>query len=150
MDAEGNLIRVLQRRPQSFESHSTRRHAHLYGRRSLLQWPRVLPWRSTRRHSRISPCRCRQGDFRKIEGHVYVDPSLMPDGEHEGLIRRQGGGGGRGRSGRGGGGDVPPSWSNDNTIDLSAKRAKKKVGDPVALGRSPPAIYFLFSFSSAQ
>src|SRR6267142_1694576 len=65
--------------------------------------------------------------IRKIEGHVYVDTSLMPDGEHEG----------------GTGVTMSSIMVNDNIIDLSAKPGEK-VGDPVALGVSPQTSYFHF------
>src|SRR5258705_223926 len=63
--------------------------------------------------------------IRKIEGHVYVDTSLMPDGEHEG----------------GTGVTMSSIMVNDNILDLSAKPGEK-VGDPVALGVSPQTSYF--------
>jgi len=65
--------------------------------------------------------------IRKIEGHVYVDTSLMPDGEHEG----------------GTGVTMSSIMVNDNILDLSAKPGEK-VGDPVALGVSPQTSYFHF------
>jgi D-alanyl-D-alanine carboxypeptidase/D-alanyl-D-alanine-endopeptidase (penicillin-binding protein 4) len=58
--------------------------------------------------------------IRKIEGHVYVDTSLMPDGEHEG----------------GTGVTMSSIIVNDNILDLTAKPGEK-VGDPVALSVSP-------------
>src|SRR5882762_7053711 len=66
--------------------------------------------------------------IRKIEGRVYVDTSLMPDGEHEG----------------GTGVTMSSIMVNDNIIDLSAKPGEK-VGDPVALGVSPQTSYFHFA-----
>jgi D-alanyl-D-alanine carboxypeptidase/D-alanyl-D-alanine-endopeptidase (penicillin-binding protein 4) len=65
--------------------------------------------------------------IRKIEGHVYVDTSLMPDGEHEG----------------GTGVTMSSIMVNDNILDLTA-RPGEKVGDPVALGVSPQSSYFHF------
>jgi len=65
--------------------------------------------------------------IRKIEGNVYVDTSLMPDGEHEG----------------GTGVTMSSIIVNDNIIDLTAKPGEK-VGDPVALGVSPQTSYFHF------
>jgi PBP4 family serine-type D-alanyl-D-alanine carboxypeptidase len=65
--------------------------------------------------------------IRKIEGRVYVDASLMPDGEHEG----------------GTGVTLSSIIVNDNILDLTAK-AGEKVGDPVAFGVSPQTSYFHF------
>ena len=65
--------------------------------------------------------------IRKIEGRVYVDTSLMPDGEHEG----------------GTGVTMSSIIVNDNILDLTAKPGEK-VGDPVALGVSPQTSYFHF------
>src|SRR5258708_13303012 len=65
--------------------------------------------------------------IRRIEGRVYVDTSLMPDGEHEG----------------GTGVTMSSIMVNDNILDLSAKPGEK-VGDPVALGVSPQTSYFHF------
>jgi D-alanyl-D-alanine carboxypeptidase/D-alanyl-D-alanine-endopeptidase (penicillin-binding protein 4) len=64
---------------------------------------------------------------RKIEGHVYVDTSLMPDGEREG-----------------GTGVVMSSIIvNDNVIDLVGKPGSKP-GDPVQLSVSPQNSYLHF------
>jgi PBP4 family serine-type D-alanyl-D-alanine carboxypeptidase len=65
--------------------------------------------------------------IRKIEGSVYVDASLMPDGEHEG----------------GTGVTMSSIIVNDNILDLTATPGEK-VGDPVALGVSPHTTYFRF------
>jgi PBP4 family serine-type D-alanyl-D-alanine carboxypeptidase len=65
--------------------------------------------------------------IRKIEGHVYVDASLMPDGEHEG----------------GTGVMMSSIIVNDNILDLTAKPGEK-VGDPVSLGVSPQTSNFHF------
>ncbi|HEV2101905.1 MAG TPA: D-alanyl-D-alanine carboxypeptidase/D-alanyl-D-alanine-endopeptidase [Candidatus Acidoferrum sp.] len=65
--------------------------------------------------------------IRKIEGRVYVDTSLMPDGEHEG----------------GTGVTMSSIIVNDNIIDLTAT-AGAKPGDPVTLGVSPQTSYFHF------
>ena len=65
--------------------------------------------------------------IRKIEGNVYVDGSLMPDGEHEG----------------GTGVTMSSIIVNDNILDLTATPGEK-VGDPVAFGLSPQTSYFHF------
>jgi len=65
--------------------------------------------------------------IRKIEGGVYVDASLMPDGEHEG----------------GTGVTMSSIMVNDNILDLSLTPGEK-IGDPVALGVSPQTSYFHF------
>jgi len=65
--------------------------------------------------------------IRKIEGRVYVDTSLMPDGEHEG----------------GTGVTMSSIIVNDNIIDLTATPGAKP-GDPVAFGVSPQTSYFHF------
>jgi len=65
--------------------------------------------------------------IRRIEGSVYVDTSLMPDGEHEG----------------GTGVTLSAIMVNDNIMDLTAKPGDK-VGDPVAFGVSPKTSYFHF------
>ncbi|HET6930910.1 MAG TPA: D-alanyl-D-alanine carboxypeptidase/D-alanyl-D-alanine-endopeptidase [Candidatus Acidoferrum sp.] len=65
--------------------------------------------------------------IRKIEGGVYVDTTLMPDGEHEG----------------GTGVTMSSIMINDNILDLTAKPGEK-VGDPVAFGVSPQTSYFHF------
>jgi len=65
--------------------------------------------------------------IRKIEGRVYVDTSLMPDGEHEG----------------GTGVTMSSIIVNDNILDLTATPGEK-VGDPVAFGVSPQTSYFHF------
>jgi D-alanyl-D-alanine carboxypeptidase len=65
--------------------------------------------------------------IRKIEGRVYIDTSLMPDGEREG----------------GTGVTMSSIMVNDNIIDLTAT-AGAKVGDPVAFGISPQTSYFHF------
>jgi PBP4 family serine-type D-alanyl-D-alanine carboxypeptidase len=65
--------------------------------------------------------------IRKIEGRIYIDASLMPDGEHEG----------------GTGVTMSSIIVNDNILDLSAKPGEK-VGDPVALVISPQTSYFHF------
>jgi PBP4 family serine-type D-alanyl-D-alanine carboxypeptidase len=66
--------------------------------------------------------------IRKIQGNVFVDASLMPDGAHEG------------------GTDVVMSSIivNDNLIDLVCK-AGGKAGDPVELSISPQSSYIHFS-----
>jgi PBP4 family serine-type D-alanyl-D-alanine carboxypeptidase len=58
--------------------------------------------------------------IRKIEGNVYVDASLMPDGEHEG----------------GTGVTMSSIMVNDNILDLTTKPGAKP-GDPAALSVSP-------------
>jgi D-alanyl-D-alanine carboxypeptidase/D-alanyl-D-alanine-endopeptidase (penicillin-binding protein 4) len=65
--------------------------------------------------------------IRKIEGRVYVDTNLMPDGEHEG----------------GTGVTMSSIMVNDNIIDLTATPGAK-TGDPVAFGISPQTSYFHF------
>jgi len=65
--------------------------------------------------------------IRRIEGRVYVDTSLMPDGEHEG----------------GTGVTMSSIIVNDNIVDLTATPGTK-VGDPVAFGVSPQTSYFHF------
>ena len=65
--------------------------------------------------------------IRKIEGRVYVDASLMPDGEREG----------------GTGVTMSSIMVNDNILDLTAKPGEK-VGDPVEFGVSPETSYFHF------
>ena len=64
----------------------------------------------------------------KVEGNVYVDASLMPDGQHEG------------------GTDTVLSSIvvNDNVVDLTGKPGAK-VGDPVALTVSPETSYAHFT-----
>ncbi len=64
----------------------------------------------------------------RVEGNVYVDTSLMPDGEHEG------------------GTDTLLSSIivNDNVVDLTGKPGPK-VGDPVALTVSPETSYVQFT-----
>ena len=66
--------------------------------------------------------------IRKIEGNVYVDARLMPDGAHEG------------------GTDVVMSSIivNDNVIDLVGKPGAK-AGDPVDLSVSPQTSYLHFT-----
>jgi PBP4 family serine-type D-alanyl-D-alanine carboxypeptidase len=66
--------------------------------------------------------------IRKIEGNVYVDASLLPDGAREG------------------GTDVVMSSIivNDNVIDLVGKPGAK-VGDPVELSISPQTPYIHFT-----
>jgi PBP4 family serine-type D-alanyl-D-alanine carboxypeptidase len=63
----------------------------------------------------------------KIEGRVYVDTSLMPDGEHEG----------------GTGVTLSSIIVNDNILDLTATPGEK-VGDAVVFGVSPQTSYFHF------
>jgi D-alanyl-D-alanine carboxypeptidase/D-alanyl-D-alanine-endopeptidase (penicillin-binding protein 4) len=65
--------------------------------------------------------------IRKIEGRVYVDASLMPDGEHEG----------------GTGVTLSSIMVNDNILDVTVTPGEK-VGDPVAFGVSPQTAYFHF------
>lgn len=65
--------------------------------------------------------------IRKVEGSVYVDASLMPDGEHEG----------------GTGVTMSSIVVNDNILDLTATPGEK-VGDPVVFGVSPQTSYFHF------
>ena len=64
---------------------------------------------------------------RKVEGNIYIDTSLMPDGPHEG------------------GTDTVLSSIvvNDNVVDFTGKPAAK-VGDPVALTVSPETSYARF------
>lgn len=66
--------------------------------------------------------------IRKIEGNVYVDASLMPDGEHEG----------------GTGVTMSSIMVNDNVIDLIA-RPGAKAGDPADLIVSPQTSYLHFT-----
>ena len=65
---------------------------------------------------------------RKIEGNVYVDTSLMPDGAHEG------------------GTDTVLSSIivNDNVVDFTGKPGAK-VGDPIAITVSPESSYLHFT-----
>jgi PBP4 family serine-type D-alanyl-D-alanine carboxypeptidase len=65
--------------------------------------------------------------IRKIEGNVYVDASLMPDGDHEG----------------GTGVTLSSIIVNDNIIDLTASPGAK-AADPVGLGVSPQTSYIHF------
>jgi len=65
--------------------------------------------------------------IRKIEGRMYVDTSLMPDGQREG----------------GTGVTMSSIIVNDNILDLTAKPGEK-VGDPVAFEVSPQTSYFHF------
>lgn len=66
--------------------------------------------------------------IRKIDGDVYIDTSLMPDGPHEG-----------------GTGTVLSSIIvNDNVIDFTARPAAKP-GDPIALTVSPETSYVHFT-----
>src|SRR5664279_4528750 len=64
----------------------------------------------------------------KVEGNVYVDASLMPDGQHEG------------------GTDTVLSSIvvNDNVVDLTSKPGAK-VGDPATLTVSPETSYLHFT-----
>jgi len=64
----------------------------------------------------------------KIEGNVYVDATLMPDGEHEG----------------GTGVTMSSIMVNDNVIDLMA-RPGAKAGDPADLIVSPQTSYIHFA-----
>ncbi len=66
--------------------------------------------------------------IRKIDGNVYVDASLFPDGAKEG------------------GTDVVMSSIivNDNVIDLAGKPGAK-VGDPIELSVSPQTSYIHFT-----
>jgi PBP4 family serine-type D-alanyl-D-alanine carboxypeptidase len=64
----------------------------------------------------------------KIEGNVFVDASLMPDGEHEG----------------GTGVTMSSIMVNDNVIDLTA-RPGAKAGDPADLIVSPQTSYIHFT-----
>jgi len=66
--------------------------------------------------------------IRKVEGNVYVDASLMPDGEHEG----------------GTGVTMSSIIVNDNVIDLTAKPGAK-AGDPAELIVSPQTSYLHFT-----
>jgi D-alanyl-D-alanine carboxypeptidase/D-alanyl-D-alanine-endopeptidase (penicillin-binding protein 4) len=66
--------------------------------------------------------------IRKIEGNVFVDVSLMPDGEHEG----------------GTGVTMSSIMVNDNVIDLTA-RPGAKAGDPAELIVSPQTSYIHFT-----
>jgi len=66
--------------------------------------------------------------IRKIEGNVYVDASLLPDGEHEG----------------GTGVTMSSVIVNDNVIDLTATPAAKP-GDSATLGVSPETSYLHFA-----
>lgn len=63
----------------------------------------------------------------KIEGNVYVDASLMPDGEHEG----------------GTGVTMSSIIVNDNIIDLTTTPGAK-AGDPAELKASPQTSYIHF------
>ena len=64
---------------------------------------------------------------RKIEGNVYIDTSLMPDGPHEG-----------------GTGIVLSSIIvNDNVVDFTGKPGVK-AGDPIAITVSPETSYLHF------
>ncbi len=65
--------------------------------------------------------------IRKIEGNVYVDSSLMPDGEREG----------------GTGVRLSSIIVNDNVIDLTAKPGTR-LGEPVVLNVSPQTSYMTF------
>jgi PBP4 family serine-type D-alanyl-D-alanine carboxypeptidase len=65
--------------------------------------------------------------IRKIEGNIYVDASLMPDGDHEG----------------GTGVTMSSIIVNDNIIDLTANPGAK-ASDPVGLGVSPQTSYIHF------
>ena len=65
--------------------------------------------------------------IRKIEGNVYVDAGLMPDGDHEG----------------GTGVTLSSIIVNDNIIDLTANPGAR-AGDPVGLGVSPQTTYVHF------
>ena len=64
---------------------------------------------------------------RKIDGNVYIDSSLMPDGPHEG----------------GTGVVLSSIIVNDNVVDFTGK-AGGKVGDPVAITVSPETSYLHF------
>ena len=66
--------------------------------------------------------------IRKIEGNVYIDTSLMPDGPHEG------------------GTDTVLSSIivNDNVIDFTG-RPGARAGDPIALTVSPETSYAQFT-----
>ena len=66
--------------------------------------------------------------IRRIEGNVYIDTSLMPDGEHEG------------------GTDTVLSSIivNDNVVDLTGKPGAR-VGDPIVLTVSPETSYVHFT-----
>jgi D-alanyl-D-alanine carboxypeptidase/D-alanyl-D-alanine-endopeptidase (penicillin-binding protein 4) len=66
--------------------------------------------------------------IRKIEGNVYVDASLMPDGEREG----------------GTGVTLSSIIVNDNILDLTGKPGAK-AGDPAELGVSPQTSYIHFA-----
>lgn len=65
---------------------------------------------------------------RRIEGNVYIDTSLMPDGPHEG------------------GTDTVLSSIivNDNVVDFTGKPGAK-VGDPIAMTVSPETSYLHFT-----
>jgi len=77
--------------------------------------------------SRIFAAQVAAKGIRRIEGHVYVDTSLMPDGEHEG----------------GTGVTMSSIMVNDNIIDLSAKPAKRWA-TRWRWGVSPQTSYFHF------
>jgi len=66
--------------------------------------------------------------IRKIEGDVFVDASLMPDGEREG----------------GTGVTLSSIIVNDNILDL-AEKPGAKAGDPAELGVSPQTSYIHFT-----
>jgi len=66
--------------------------------------------------------------IRKIEGNVYVDATLMPDGEHEG----------------GTGATLSSIVVNDNIIDLTGKPGAK-AGAPAELNVSPQSSYIHFT-----
>src|SRR5271167_1982279 len=65
---------------------------------------------------------------RRLEGNVYIDTSLMPDGPHEG------------------GTDTVLSSIivNDNVVDFTGKPGAK-VGDPIAMTVSPETSYIHFT-----
>jgi PBP4 family serine-type D-alanyl-D-alanine carboxypeptidase len=65
--------------------------------------------------------------IRKITGHIYIDASLLPDGDREG----------------GTGVVISSIIVNDNVIDLLGKPGKKP-GDPVELETSPHTSYAKF------
>src|SRR5580704_17181667 len=65
--------------------------------------------------------------IKKVEGNIYVDASLLPDGEHEG----------------GTGVAISSIVVNDNVIDLVGKPGAKP-GDPVELRVSPETSYVHF------
>jgi D-alanyl-D-alanine carboxypeptidase/D-alanyl-D-alanine-endopeptidase (penicillin-binding protein 4) len=65
--------------------------------------------------------------IRKVEGSVYVDTSLMPDGQHEGGTNTV----------------LSSIIVNDNVVDLTGKPGAK-AGDPITMTVSPETSYIHF------